>query len=98
MNQPTVRRLQTTDPDSILSELSTRQYLNPHRPLESVLAEAQNQLGFCPAAAQTAMSWLAYDGSRPIGRFRRSELIQLARSIHRYWQQAVEQATHSQPL
>jgi hypothetical protein len=98
MSRPIVRRLQTTDSDSILADLSTRQYLNPHLPLERVLSEAQSELGFCPAAAQTAMNWLHFDGARAIGRFRRAELIQLARSIHRYWHQAVEQTAQSQPL
>lgn len=84
--------------DRILAELSTRQYLTPHRSLGEVLAGAQRALGFCPNAAATGLKWLKLDPSLPVGRLRRSELIQLARSIHRFWRQALAGATpQSQP-
>src|SRR5579884_4223543 len=75
-SDPRLARL--SESDSILSELSARQYLDPHRPLDVVLAEAQRQLGFCPAAAAAAVQWLGLDGARAVGRLRRAELIQLA--------------------
>ena len=89
MSRPDFRRVSLSDPDAIISDLSTRQYLTPHQPLEDALAAAQNELGFCPAAAQTASRWLNLDPHQAIGRLRRTELIQLARSIHRFWRQAV---------
>ena len=96
MNRADFHRLKAADPDAILSELSTRQYLSPHRPLGEVLAGAQAALGFCPTAAETASRWLSLDPRQAIGRLRRTELIQLARSIHRFWRQALE-AAQSQP-
>lgn len=41
--------------------------------------------GACPAAASRALAWLDLAADRPIGRLRRAELIQLARSTHRFW-------------
>ncbi|HEY2587806.1 MAG TPA: hypothetical protein VGI81_18820 [Tepidisphaeraceae bacterium] len=84
MNRP-----DQVNPDSILDELSTRQHLHPHRSLQQILAEAQRKLGFCMGAAQAAIAWLRLDASLAVGRLRRSELIQLARSIHRFWRQAL---------
>lgn len=76
------------DSARILEELSIRQHLQPHRLVREVLSDAQLELGLCPKAAQTAMEWLQLDGGQAIGRLRRSELIQLSRSIHRFWRQA----------
>ena len=89
MNRSDQRRLDDVDSNRILAQLSTRQYLHPHRPLEQVLAEVQRELGFCMGAAQAAIAWLRLDASLAVGRVRRSELIQVARSIHRFWRQAM---------
>jgi hypothetical protein len=83
------RRLDDVDADHILAELSTRQHLHPHRPLEQVLADVQHELGFCMGAAQAGIAWLRLDASLAVGRLRRCELIQLARSIHRFWRQSL---------
>ena len=98
MNASQLRRLDNANADAILADLSTRQHLNPHDTLGHAMAAAQTDLGFCPSAAQTAIQWLRLDESMPIGRLRRSELIQLARSIHRFWRQALASAApESQP-
>lgn len=78
-----------TDAEAILKELSTRQHLTPHRPLGDAVAEIVERVGACPEAAERAMNWLDVDRSRPIGRLRRGELIQLARAMYRLWSQAV---------
>lgn len=92
------RRPEDTGADGILDELSTRQFLSPHRSLGDVLDEVQQSLGFCPKAAATALDWLKLNPAGAIGRLRRSELIQLARSIHRFWRQALAgEASQSQP-
>lgn len=83
------RGLDDADADRILAALSTRQHLQPHRSLGEVLSAVQRDLGFCPKAAQTAVRWLRLDGGRAVGRLRRSELIQLSRSIHRFWRQTM---------
>lgn len=86
------------DGDRIAAELSKRQYLTPHRSLGDVLADLQGVLGFCPNAAATGLKWLNLDPTVAVGRLRRGELIQLARSIHRFWRQAAAgQAPQAQP-
>ena len=98
MTRSNLRRLESADPDRIVAELSTRQFLTPHHPLGQILFEAQHDLGFCPQAAQTAIDWLRLEPSVPIGRLRRTELIQLAQSIHRFRRQtAGQEAACPQP-
>jgi hypothetical protein len=52
-----------------------------------VLEETTEQLGCCPQAIARALSWLHIDPSLAIGRLRRSEIMQLANAVHRFWQQ-----------
>jgi hypothetical protein len=92
------RRPEDADSDGILEELSKRQYLAPHRSVSDVLNDVQQSLGFCPHAAATALDWLKLNPAGAIGRLRRSELIQIARSIHRFWRQALaDDPVQSQP-
>lgn len=96
MDGPDQRQPNLGDAERIVAELSTRQYLNPHRSLGQVLSDARDALGFCPDAAATALSWLKLDPALAVGRLRRGELIQLARSIHRFWRQSLlTHAPHS---
>jgi hypothetical protein len=74
-----------TDADDILHELTTRQHLTPGRPLKDIVAETVATTGVCAAASERALGWLNMSEDTPIGRLRRSELIQLARSMHRFW-------------
>ena len=46
------------------------------------------RFGCCPVAIARSLEWLRLDGGSAIGRLRRSEPVQLARVIHRYWAQA----------
>jgi hypothetical protein len=89
MNRPLFRRLATVEVDDLLDAMSTAQYLNPHEPLAQALNRTGDALGVCPQAVSHALVWLAVDPGTPIGRIRRTELMQLARSIHRFWRQAV---------
>jgi hypothetical protein len=77
------------DSDRILQDLTTRQFLRPHGRVEDVLAASAEKLGFCPRAADHAVRWLDIDLSQSVGRLRRTELTQLARSIHRFWRLAM---------
>jgi hypothetical protein len=70
----------------ILQELSNAQHLHPHESLDQALCAAIEATGVCPAAVQNALAWLQLDPSRSIGRCRRTELMQLARSIHSFGQ------------
>ena len=96
MNFRNMIRLQKVDSDCILQDLTTRQHLRPHQTLSQALEAASEALGFCPRAAETALSWLHLDGSATLGRLRRSQLAQLANSIHRFWQQALAMSPQSQ--
>ena len=78
-----------TDADGLLRELTVRQHLTPHRPLGQVVAEIVERVGACPVAADGAMTWLDLQPDRSIGRLKRGELSQLARSMHRLWSQAL---------
>ena len=80
------------DSDRILQDLTTRQFLKPHGRVEDVLAASADALGFCPRAASHAVRWLELDLSQSVGRLRRTELTQLARSIHRFWRLATAAA------
>lgn len=84
---PAFARSPVLEAEVILQDLTTRQHLFPRQSLQEVLAQTRA----CPAAAQRAMEWLGLDGTRPIGRVKRAELIQLARSLHRFWKRAVAQ-------
>ena len=73
--------------DAILQYLTTRQHLRPHLAVIDVLDQTTERFGCCPLAIRRALQWLGIDGNRRIGRMRRSELVQLARAVHRFWMQ-----------
>jgi hypothetical protein len=98
MDRSFLRRAVTADSDRILEHLSQRQHLHPHETVAAVLHDAQDALGICPLALERAVERLQLDSARLIGRLGRTELTQLARSIHRHWQQSVpDTAPASQP-
>ena len=78
--------------------LTRRQFLQPHTPLRDALASTIEELQCCPDAVERAMQWLGLNWDQPIGRMRRTELMQLARAIHRLWNhaEAQKQAQSSQ--
>jgi hypothetical protein len=79
-------------PDSIVELLTNRQHLHPHTSVHEVMAQATGELGCCPIAIDRAIRWLNLDPTRAIGRLRRGELLQLARSVHRFWHAQVAAA------
>ena len=74
---------------SVIELLTTRQHLSPHQPLREVLQAAMDELGCCPIAIKRAVTWLGIDASKAVGRLRRTELVQLANAICRFWRQVV---------
>lgn len=78
-------------PEEILSFLSTRQFVRPHRSVADVMDELHTTTGACEVAINRAINWLDLNASTKIGRLRRSELMQLARSVHRFWRVALHQ-------
>jgi hypothetical protein len=80
------------DPDALLTYLSSRQHLHPHATVHEVLDATIGSMGCCPRAIDRALEWLGIERTRAIGRLRRSELVQLARAVHRFWMQNLEAA------
>ncbi len=83
-----MQRSLLADADQLLQAISTRQFLQPHQPLSEALQAISDELAVCPQAIDTAITWLGVDSTTAIGRLRRTELMQLTRSIHRFWQNA----------
>lgn len=77
--------------ESILRFLSDSQYLDPHQPLKKVLRDAVDSTGVCPDAVAQSLRQLQLDAVLSIGRFRRSDLVQLSQGIYQSWRQAVTQ-------
>jgi hypothetical protein len=75
----------SVDSNRILEDLSRRQFLRPHATIGDALGTASMDLGFCAGAASEALRWLDINPLLSIGRLRRIELTQLARSIYRFW-------------
>jgi hypothetical protein len=80
------------DADVILTHLTSRQHLRPQQTIQDVLSDATQLFGCCPQAIGRGMEWLGIEPSVKIGRLRRSELMQLARAIHRFWMKNLETA------
>jgi hypothetical protein len=87
MDRSLLRRLLMNECESLLEALSTRQHLRPHEPLIDAVGRVGGDIGVCPNASDAALRWLELDPARSIGRLSRTELMQLARSIHRFWRQ-----------
>jgi hypothetical protein len=71
------------DADRLLDQLSRWQFVGPHRSVEDVLWRAIHEIGLCPTAVESTLSWLEGNASKAIGRLGRTELTQLARRLHR---------------
>ena len=84
-----------TSSEKLLDVLTTRQYLTPHERVADVLSRTVNCLGVCPAAVDEAVRWLSIDPAMSIGRLRRTELTQMAQSVHRFWRQRQQAAAES---
>jgi hypothetical protein len=95
MNRSFLRPVPSADSDAILNILTTRQHLSPHEPLEEALRSVIDGLGCCPAAVQNATQWLKVDPAQAIGRLRRTELMQLAKAVHRFWSRSLAEAAQS---
>jgi hypothetical protein len=86
---------QTTDsPEQLVSQLQTQQHLHPYRSLEVALQHLEQLIGLCPNVAEQAISALSLDRDVKIGRLRRCQLLQLARTLHRLWRQNRPSVSH----
>jgi hypothetical protein len=92
------RFLAAGDADRVVDALSRQQFLRPHQSVNDAVAAVVEELGICPEAAREAVESVQADPSLAVGRLRRSELMQLGRSIHRFWRHSVvDNSTPSQP-
>lgn len=85
MQRSFLRGLLLAESDRLLQKLSQWQHLGPHESVDAVLKRTVEQLGVCPAAVDQVVGRLQIDTSQPVGRLRRTELVQLARTLHRQW-------------
>ena len=93
-----VRFPSPADGDRIVEVLSEEQFLKPHQSVADAMAAAVERLDICPEAAGEALRALDVELGTSVGRLRRTELMQLARTVHRFWRQAVvDRSTPSQP-
>jgi hypothetical protein len=67
----------------VLELLTDLQHLQPHRALRSCLTGSAARMGIALEEIDRSLAWLSLDGSRSIGRLRRTELMQLAHHIER---------------
>jgi hypothetical protein len=85
--------------DRIVDALSDQQHLRPHQSAAQAVQAVVDRLEICSEAASQALQTLQIQQSQAIGRLRRTELIQLGRTVHRLWRQSVVPATgESQPV
>jgi hypothetical protein len=85
-------RVLSATSDQIVQLLTDRQHTHPHMSVRSVMEQATTELGCCPQAIARATDWLAMDVEQPVGRLRRSELLQLARAVYRFWRETTPEA------
>jgi signal-transduction protein with cAMP-binding, CBS, and nucleotidyltransferase domain len=88
MTRQEIRTVLIATNEQILGVLTRRQFTHPHTTLRQTLDATIQELGCCPNAISRAMQWLQLDWEQPVGRLRRTELTQLARTIHRLWRQS----------
>ena len=100
MDRSTLRRLIHADFEGLLETLTMRQHVSPHEPVAQTLERTVSELGVCPNAVAQSLRWLQLDPAKSIGRLRRTELMQLTRTVHRFWRHAVEvpaETSHQRP-
>ena len=81
-------------PEPLVAQLQTQQHLYPHRPLHLALLNLEQFTGLCPLASEQAISALSLDPHVKVGRLRRCQLLQLARTLHRLWRQNRPPVSH----
>ena len=97
-NPPIQSNMPPINAERIVEVLSEQQYLRPHQSIEQAAVIMGDTLGVCPGATKRAIVLLRIDPFVAVGRLRRTELIQLGRTIHRFWRQnAIAAAGQPQP-
>lgn len=71
--------------DRVLAVLTQFQHLKPHASTGQALQSVVRELGCCPVAVDRSIEWLRLDRTAAVGRLRRTEILQLARSVSRFW-------------
>jgi hypothetical protein len=81
--------------DHVLAALTARQHVRPHGAVAEELAHVCNQLGICPVTAERAARWLEVPADEKLGRLRRTQVVQLARCLHRFSRHALAAAVRN---
>jgi hypothetical protein len=76
----------------IADALEQRQYTHPHQLVRDALEEIRESVGFGDDIASEALERMGVNTEAQIGRLRHTELLQLARSIARFWRESVPMA------
>ncbi len=83
MTTQTLRRLRGLDVETILDDLTRRQFIAPHKPLGDVLTEVATVFGLTLACVRSSAERASLDACSAVGRLRREEVARLAGAIHR---------------
>lgn len=90
--------METCGIERFVELLSEQQHLLPHQSVKRAVEAAGERVGLCPGAGRRGLEVLGIAESTKVGRLRRSELIQLGRTIYRIWRQnAAAHLEESQP-
>jgi hypothetical protein len=73
----------SVDVSTILDALTRWQHVRPRLATMQAAGLVGREVGCCPDIPARAVNWLKLDPSSAVGRLRRTELLQLARSMHR---------------
>jgi hypothetical protein len=73
---------------TLLDALTRWQHVRPRLGTLQAAGMVGREIGCCPEIPARAVNWLRLEPTVPIGRLRRTELIQLARSMHRLCQRS----------
>lgn len=73
----------------VLSTLTARQHVRPHGAVGEELLQVCTALGICPVTAERAAKWLEVPADQKLGRLRRTQVVQLARCLHRFSRHAL---------
>lgn len=89
MDRTYLRFLAVANADRVVEALTRQQHVHPHQTVGQAMEAVREELGICPAAPGRAIEALQLQPAQPVGRLRRTELIQLGRTVHRLWRQSV---------
>jgi hypothetical protein len=89
MQRNLLQQIIEADVDRLTNFLSERQFVEPHQSIDGILRQAVERFGFSPAVIENSLRWLRIDKNLAVGRLRRTELVQLGRTLRQQNRQNV---------